>query len=249
MSLKDASIREEARQLVNKTKDYLQRIRTQNRLEEQWRMQEKAYYSSYTDSGFTAGLLQTSVERIVPKYDKAIFPPDGEWFEARAKIKGDDIQEESAVRAAKLLKQQFKEINLKSKLVPVYREVGIHGTTFIKYFWDKRERQVFKRENGKRVLDFEVDYDNPDIEVLNIHDVFVGLNDPELKGPLIEQAIVNYDDIFMLRDQGVVNGRKKGIYDPEAVKQLKEIKYDTNTTHDKTEWIKLKVCTNPKLIR
>ena len=231
----NGEIKEAAINLVRTTKEHFKQLRYEMGIETDWKKAESVYYSRYRENQFTTGTLFTHVERIVPKMDKAIFPPDGEWFEARPKDVNNELQQTEADRATRLLTRQSDEINLRSKLIPVYRSLGIYGTSFVKYFWNRQEKEVYKRIDGERVKDYEVTFDNPDFYSPSVWDVYIDPKDENLEGALVEELISDYSDLYAKRIHEDDEGDEIGIYDPKELVTLKDHFITINPDGDKED--------------
>ncbi len=217
-------IDEDAISLVLKTKGHFAQLRDRMGYLKAWQSYEESYFNGTNDyyngqARVRIPALHQAVERIVPKMDKVIFPPDGEFLALTAKDSNNQVEVESAEIASALIKQQFIDSHAREKLIGFYRSMCIYGTSFLKNYWNHTEKPRFKRdEKGKRYKDFEVVYDNPDFYSPSIWDIFVDPKDENLDGSVIERIMVNYSDLWKLRER-TEDGEKEGIY--RNVEQVK----------------------------
>jgi len=224
MALSKQIIEEEAFKLVMSTKKHFEQLRIDNGLVEKWKSYERSYFNDTDD--FYKGLakvrvpaLHQAVERIVPKMDKVIFPPDGDFFEATPKDHNDDLSWEDAEAVTNLIKQQFRDVSVRSKMIGIYRSLCIYGTVFITTYWDKKKKERYKRVNGQRTKVWETLFDNPDFYAPSIWDIYIDPKDENLEGALIERVVKNYHELYSLRER-TEEGEKIGIY--KNVDKLKE---------------------------
>jgi len=203
---------------VMKTVRHYHQLRKDANLYKEWEAFEKAYYNDVEDfyngmSKVRVPALHQAVERVVPKMDKTNFPSDGEFFGVKSKNPKDEVLEEQAEAFAQLIKQQFKDVQVKSKLIPIYRSLCIYGTIFIKPYWRYEEKKRYVRDaDGKREAAWTTVYDNPDFYSPEIRDIFADPKDHELKGSVVERMVVDYQE---LRDKEIrknENGEDIGIY-------------------------------------
>lgn len=229
MSIDQYKVDQDASQWVMKTLNHFKDLRTKMRLETQWTNFEKAYNND-VDS-FYKGIAQVripalhqSVERIVPKMDKVLFPPDGDFFSVTPKRIKDDVLEAEAEAFTILIKQQLLDSSIRSKMIPVYRSLCIYGTVFVKTYWNYRKKQIYKRVNGKRTPIYETVADYPDFYSPSIWDIFIDPKDVNLEGALIERMVVDYQVIRNKRVQ-TINGEVQGIYrNTDQIKEMRTTK-------------------------
>ena len=231
-------INTDAARLVMETKAHFKELRRQAGYEENWKKAEQIYFAQSADTVFTAGLLYTAVERIVPKMDKSVFPPDGEAFEVRSKNPKNSLAVDDAEAVTMLLRQQTTVGNLRQLLIGAYRLESIYGTVFLKYFWDRREERVMEidDETGeKRESDEPVAiYDDPFQTLPSIWNIYADPKDEFLEGALIEESAREFSDVWKLR-QRKVDGEEIGIFDPKGVEGLRESVLKINPDSDKVE--------------
>lgn len=219
-------IDQDAVALVLKTKGHFAQLRERMGYTKAWQSYEDSYFNGTNDyyngqAKVRIPALHQAVERIVPKMDKVIFPPDGEFLALSAKDPNNQPEVESAEIASALIKQQFIDCHAREKLVSIYRSLCIYGTVFIKSYWNHTEKEVFKRdENGRRYRDFSTTYDNPDFYSPSIWDVFVDPKDENLDGSVVERTMVDYSDLIKLKER-TEDGEKKGIY--KNIDQVKNL--------------------------
>lgn len=230
-------IEEAAIELVAKTKEHFKRLRENAGLEKMFRSVEAAYFEG--DTGYYDGLskvkvteLHNAVERIVPKIDKVVFPPDGDYFAAAPKNPEDELEVQQAERATALIKDQFADISIRNKLIGIDRDLCIYGTVFVKTYWNHIEKKRYKRIDGERVEDFETTFDNPDFYSPNIWDIYADPKDENLNGAIIEDIIVEYSDLYKIRKR-TEDGEEVGIFD--NVEKLKDSKIKKTTDQSKAE--------------
>ena len=242
MAIDKQEINESALNLVIATKDHFKKLRQNSGLTSELKAAEKSYNNG-SDSFYKGKakvrnpVLHQAVERIVPKIDKVNFPPDGEFLGIKPKDTNDDISEDDAKATESLIKQQFVDTNVRSKLIGVYRDLCIYGTVFLKTFWDKRTVQRFKKIDGKRERIFDVVYDNPDFYCPNIWDIYIDPKDENLEGWLIEKIPVKFTDLWDLRKQtNEETKEEEGLYNKSALVELRDfsIKQDSDDK-DKNE--------------
>lgn len=215
--------------LVRGITEHLKQLRQNSNLAAEWKQAEKSYHNGSDD--FYAGVskvrvpaLHQAVERIVPKMDKVLFPPDGEFLGVLAKDQSDDIAVDDAEAVQELIKQQFKDVNVRSKLISIYRSLCIYGTVFVRTFWDQKKIKRYTRdENGNRVEKFETIYDNPDFYSPNIWDVYIDPKDENLEGWYIEKIAVEFNTLWNLRKRTDEDGNEVGLYDVETLKRIREM--------------------------
>lgn len=211
-----STIEDDAISLVLQTKDHFYRLRDKAGYHQQWLDYENSYFNGTGDyySGSAkvkVPALHNACERIIPKMDKVIFPPDGEFMALSAKDPDNDIEVQAAEAATALILQQFKDSSVRGKFISVYRSLCIYGTVFLKTYWNHQEKEKFTRVNGKRVKQFETVYDNPDFYSVNIWDFFVDPKDENLDGSTVERIVVDYQDIWKNRVR-TEDGETEGIY-------------------------------------
>ena len=223
----DNEVAESAFSLIQATIEHFKQLRRNSHLTAEWKAAENSYFNGSDD--FYKGLsrvkvpaLHQAVERVVPKMDKVLFPPDGEFLGVAAKDQNDDLAVDDAQAVSSLIKQQFKDVDVRSKLIGIYRSLCIYGTVFIKTFWDKREQRRFKREDGKRVEKFVTVFDNPDFYSPDIWDVYADPKDENLEGWVIEKVPVEFNDLWNLRKRKE-NGQEVGLYDAKTLEELRDM--------------------------
>ncbi len=212
--------------LVMGWKKHVDQLRRDSNKLEEWKAAERAYRNDIDD--FYAGVakvrvpaLHDKVEIVVPRLDKTVFDPIGKFFEARALDKKDDLAVEDATKVTALITQQFKEANIRSKFIAAWRCLCIYGTVIIHTFWERKKQKRFKRVNGERKEVFEVVYDNPDFYIVPIWDFFIDPKDEKMEGFVIERAVKDWHELkaMVLREE---DGEEVGIYDEEALNELKD---------------------------
>jgi len=237
MTISKQSIEEEAVKLVQSTKKHFEQLRKDSGKTAEWLAAENSYFNGTKDfydgvAKIRVPVLHQAVERIVPKMDKVVFPPDGEFFAAQAKDHKDDISVEDAEAVTALVKQQFNDVEVRSKLIGVDRSLATYGTVFLTTFWDKKVKRRFKRVEGVRTEVWDTVFDNPDFYSPSIWDVYIDPRDENLQGDLIERVVKNYHELFALRKRKE-NGEDLGIYD--NVDQLKELSLKQEEDSEKKE--------------
>lgn len=240
MTITKQEIEEASISLVKELKKHFKMLREQAGLEDQWKAAERAYNNDLED--FYRGVakvripaLNQAVEIIVPRMDKTIFDPSGEFFGVEAKDKADDISQEDAVSVKTLIEQQFKDIGVRGKLISGYRDLCIYGTLFVTTYWDKRTKKRYKRVNGKREEMYDVVYDNPDFYFPSIWDIYIDPKDEKLEGFLIQRIVKNWHELWSQRIRINENNEEVGIYNEEAVLQLKDHKMIKEEDSDKED--------------
>lgn len=212
-------IDKEAADFVVNARNYYRDLRKELGYERQWKEAEDSYFNGTADyykglSRVRVPALFQAVERVVPKMDKVNFPPDGNFFEARAKQKDNQIQEEDAEEVTALIRQQLIDSNIRMKLVPEYRSLCIYGTTFTKTFWNHKIKERFKRVDGQRVKVYETVIDNPDFYCPSIWDIYLDPSDENLDGDVIEREVTDFQivkDNEMYEDGGNIYGVYRNI--------------------------------------
>ncbi len=220
-------IEDAAKRLVIATRDHLQLLRRNTRLVDEFKAAETSYFNGTADfydgiSRVRIPALHQAVERIVPKMDRVNFPTDGKFFEVKPKDTRDDLSKEDAEIVTSLIKQQLKDVNVRPKMIGIYRNLCIYGTVVVKTFWEKKEVPRFKREDGKRRKMWEVVFDNPDFYSPSIWDVYFDPKDENLDGAVLERIPVNYSDLWNLRKRTNDEGEEVGIYDTKRLIEIRE---------------------------
>lgn len=242
-NIKDSDVSEAGFGVFNSTKEHLKRLRDNSNFSEELKQVERSYRAGADDfyngiSRVRVPALHQAVEIVTPKMDKVLFPPDGEFLGVQPKDKSDDLAVDNAEAVKALIKQQFKDANVRSKLIPLYRDLCIYGTVFVKTFWDKRVVERHKRVDGKREKVFDVVFDNPDFYSPNIWDMYVDPKDENLEDWVIEKIPVNYSDLWDLRKRNE-DGEEVGIYDQNKLVEMRNVNVmqDTDDTekHDSEE--------------
>ena len=229
-------LEQEVASFVIKTKEHFKQLRDDAGYEKEWLLCEQVYFNGAASSLYdglskvNTGELHTQVERVVPKFDKVIFPTDGKFLTISAKNPKDDTEVYASKCAETLLTIQSNDINMRSKLMTVYRSLAMYGTVFIKTFWNHQEVKKYRRENGKRIEDLVTTKNCPDFEEVSIHDIYIDPKDENIEGALIQELDVDYHKLWQKRRQKI-NGEEVGIY--TNVEQLKEVKVVEETDPDK----------------
>lgn len=229
-------LEKEVAEFVLKTKQHFQELRDNAGLDNEWHMCEQVYFNGAASklydglSKVNTGELHTQVERVVPKFDKVIFPSDGKFLTMRAKNPKDQNEEYAAKCTETLLTTQSDDVNTRTKLMSVYRSLGIYGTVFMKTFWNHKEVKKYVREDGKRIEQFTTTINGPDFDELNIHDVYIDPADENLEGAVIQEVDVDYHKLWQNRKR-VIDGVEVGLY--SNVSQLKETRIDAEEDPNK----------------
>lgn len=230
-------INDDAVTLVMSTKNHFQRLREKANLHNQWLSYEDSYFNGTNDyynglSKVRIPALHQAIERIIPKMDKVIFPPDGEFIALDAKDPDNDVEVQAAEAATALIKQQFKDVHAREKLIGVYRSLCIYGTVFLKAYWHHKEKERFKRDDkGKRYKAFETIFDNPDFYSPDIWDIYADPKDENLEGSLIERIMIDYHEMWKQRVHEDEDGDEIGIYN--NLDQVKGMFVKRETNNDK----------------
>lgn len=196
-----------------------------------WRQAENSYFNRGDDyygglSKVRIPFLHNKVETIVPKIDKALFPADGNWMEATADDPENEIQVEEAKGAEQLLKDQLKDVGIRTKYVGMTRSMCVYGTVWAKTKWSHILKKRYKRVEGKRVPTWTSIFDGPDTYSPSIWDVYADIRDEDLEGLLIERIVRDYQELWDSREQKI-EGEIVGAY--RNVKLLKDI-HDSKET-------------------
>lgn len=199
-----STIEEDAVKLVLETKDHFLRLRDTQGLTNEWKNDENSYFNGTNDyydgkAKVRIPALHQAVERIVPKMDKVIFPPDGQFIAIESKDPDSDPEVQAAEAATALITQQFQDIKARAKLISIYRSLCIYGTVFLKTYWHHEEKEKFIRNGNKRERELFVTFDNPDFYSVDIWDFFADPKDENLDGTVIERIKVNWMDIWSNR--------------------------------------------------
>lgn len=235
--ISDYEINEAAKKLVFGAKSHYLELRRQAGLHEEWKKYEDSYFNGTQDyyngiARVRIPALHQAVERIVPKMDKVIFPPDGEFFALAARNEDDEVQVEMAEAATALIKQQLIDSKIRSKLIGVYRNLCIYGTMFVKSYWHYQMKKRYRRdEKGDRQEIFEPTIDDPDFYCPSIWDIYADPKDEDLEGAVIERMVTDYHNIFGKRKRKE-KGVDKGIYDADAVERVKTYKFEREKDSD-----------------
>ena len=219
-------IEKDAVDLVLKTKEHFRQLRYDQGYEGEWQQSEETYYNGVP--GFykgvaqvRSGILHSHVERIVPKMDKVVFPPDGEFIGARAKDPDNELEVQNAESATALLKEQLNDIGTRAKLVGAYRDECIYGTVFLKTRWRRDQKERYKRVDGRREKVWDITFDNPDFEIPSIWDIYIDPKDENLEGALIESIDTDYHHLWNHRER-IEDGETAGVYkNVDLVKDFK----------------------------
>jgi hypothetical protein len=233
MSINQAIIDEAVGAFVLAAKQHFETQRKNAGYESIWRNAENSYFNRGDD--YYSGLsrvripfLHNKVETIVPKIDKAIFPADGNWMEAVADNPEDDVQVETAKSAELLLKDQLRDIGIRTKYTGMYRSDCIYGTVWAKTKWEHILKKKYARVNGERVTQWTSVFDNPDTYSPSIWDVYADIRDEDLNGLVIERIVKDYQELLDGAER-TIDGNVVGVY--KNVKDLKETKATKQTTN------------------
>ena len=195
-----------------------------------WKRAEESYFSG--SQSLYNGLakvripfLHNKTEVIVPKLDKVIFPPDGNWLGVEPDNELDEVQKGEAEIATMLLKDQTRDIGIRTKYIGMYRSDCIYGTVIAKTLWEHKIKKRYKRVDGKRVEDWQVVFDNPNTYSPSIWDFYVDIKDEDMEGLVIERIVKDYQDLWNLRERKE-DGETVGIY--RNVRTLREVKDRTS---------------------
>lgn len=211
-----AIIEEDAHSLVLQTRNHFLQLREKAGLDKAWRSAEESYFNGTDDyykgqAKVRIPALHQAVERIVPKMDKVLFPPDGEFIALSAKDPDNELEADAASAATALIKQQFIEIHAREKLIGIYRSLSTYGTVFIKTYWNHIEKEKFVRKDDKREREVFTTFDDPDFYSPSIWDIFADPKDENLEGAVIERIMMDYSDLYKLRKHKE-DGEEVGIY-------------------------------------
>lgn len=232
---------------VMSAKEHFRNQRRVAGYETQWAAFEKSYNND-TDS-FYSGLckvrvpaLHNAIETVVPIIDKGSFPPDGNFLEAEADDLDNQFLVEEALRAKLLLKDQFRDVDARAKLIGVARSLCIYGTVFVKTYWEHIVKCRYKRdENGKRVKVWETVFDNPDFYNVEIRNIYADIKDENLDGIVIEGLVKDYQDLWDNRERTETveyedetsEEFEVGVY--RNVEQFKQVKFVRPVDSEKIE--------------
>jgi hypothetical protein len=197
-------IEEDAHALVLKTRQHFIQLREKAGYDKAWKAAEESYFNGTDDyykgqAKVRIPALHQAVERIVPKMDKVLFPPDGEFIALSAKDPDNTLEQDAALAATALTKQQFIEIKAREKLIGVYRSLCTYGTVFLKTYWNHIEKEKFVRNGNKREREVFTTFDNPDFYSPSIWDIYADPKDENLEGAVIERIMMDYSDLLKLR--------------------------------------------------
>lgn len=220
--LKQELVDVQAAELVAETLAHFKLLRTQARLPDKWREYEELYFNGSEDyyggkARVRIPILHTHTERIVPKMDKTIFPPDGDFFGAVPGDHSNNVLLEDAEKVVKTIKRQFGKCKLRTKLIGSYRNLCIYGTTFIKYYWGYSIKRRFKRKKNagglwERIEEEDIVSDGPTAEVLDIWDVYADPKDENLEGAVIQEIVTDYQKIKDKAQRKTESGDEVGVY-------------------------------------
>jgi hypothetical protein len=231
-----AQIDLDAVSLVTSTKKHFKMLREKMKYESEWKNFESSYFNGTADfydgvAKIRIPILHTCVERIVPKMDKVIFPPDGEFLATIADDPENDVLVDQAERAAAVIKDQFRNVKVRTKLIGAYRSLCIYGTVFLKHYWFRKTKKRYSRVKGERVPYEEIQFDDPDFYSPRIWDIYIDPRDENLEGALIEEQVVDYQEIYNERIRKDEDGEETGIY--ENVEEAKKLLHKRESDTDK----------------
>lgn len=197
--------------------------------EDEWNAAENSYFNA--TQSFYQGIskvrvpaLHNAVETIVPIIDKATFPPDGQFFDVIPDDDKNQVLTEEAARAKALLSDQFRDMNLRCKLIGPTRNLCVYGTLIVKTRWEHKVKSRYKRNAmGERELVWETVFDNPDFSEVSIRDFYVDIKDEDMEGFVAERIVKNYQEL--LDSQDVFRN----------VEKLKEVKYTAENDPEKRQ--------------
>ncbi|MFI5405035.1 MAG: hypothetical protein ACHQ1D_00835 [Nitrososphaerales archaeon] len=222
----------EAAKFVCEAKKHFEMQRKTANYHKAWLNCEKAYFNDIDD--FYNGIakirvpaLFNKVEDIVPKFERSIFPPDGNWFDATPANPEDETQVMQAFLAVKLLRQQVVDIDAKVKIRGILRSLCIYGTVFVKAYWEHKIKERYVRKNGTREKIWETTFDNPNFYSPSIWDIYADIKDEDLEGIIIERIVKDYEDLYQNREH-TEEGNDVGIY--RNVEKLKGVKLGLEET-------------------
>lgn len=231
MAISQEIIDEAVGAFVLAAKNHFETQRKNAGYESVWRNAENSYFNRGDD--FYGGLsrvripfLHNKVETIVPKIDKAIFPADGNWMESIPDNPDDDIQIAESKCAELMLKDQLRDIGIRTKYSGMTRSMCIYGTVWAKTKFEHILKLKYKRVNGERVKQWTSVLDSPDTYSPSIWDIYADIRDEDLNGLVIERIIKDYQELWDSREHEV-NGKTVGVY--RNVEQLREVKNNKNT--------------------
>jgi hypothetical protein len=225
MPINQAIIDEAVGAFVLAAKNHFETQRKNAGYETVWRNAENSYFNRGDDyygglSRVRIPFLHNKVETIVPKIDKAIFPADGNWMECVPDNPENDIQVETAKGAEFLLKDQLRDIGIRTKYTGMYRSNCVYGTVWAKTKWEHILKKRYKRVNGQRVAAWTSVFDNPDTYSPSIWDMYADIRDEDLQGLVIERIVKDYQDLWDSRER-TEDGETIGVY--RNVDQLRDI--------------------------
>lgn len=228
-TITDDLIERGATSLVMDRMKHFEDLRRTTGLYDRWDNNEKAWNNNMDDfydgrSKVSVPEIHKAIERIVPKYIRALFPDDGNWLEATAKDIHDDISKEDAEVVTLLIKQQFHDAKARTKITSIARSCVIYGTVFAETTYDKRVKKRRRTVAGEKIVKEVTVFDGPDFNELPIRDVFVDPKDENLEDDVIIRKIVNYQDLWDLR-KDEDDPESQGIYPTEQVKKLRQIRF------------------------
>lgn len=235
------TIEADAVKLVLDTKNHFSRLREKMNYTTDWQNFENSYFNGSNDyydgqAKVRVPALHQAVERIVPKMDKVIFPPDGQFIALEAKDPDNDPEVQAAEVATVLIIQQFKDVTARAKLISIYRALCIYGTIFLKTYWNHREKEKFTRDGNKRERTLVPMFDGPDFYNVDIWDFFADPKDENLEGSVIERIKVDWMDIWKNRKEndGVYKNvdQVKGLFTKRTIDSEQQVSEDLKQLTD-----------------
>lgn len=164
----------------------------------QWALlTDEQFYRGRANSYIPA--VRKGVERLVTQAVRETFPSD-RWWDAQATAP----EFEANVPGMKTLMdvQLKRQINLKRKARPYYRQLFIYGTSPLKAFWrveQDSEPEVVLGPKGPRVIRKKMTtYDGPDVEPIDFFSFFVypeTCQDLSRARLVFEDVVLDYDEI------------------------------------------------------
>lgn len=226
--LNQVTVDESASNFVLEAKKHFKLQRQKAGYENIWRLVEDSYYNKSSDfydgkAGVKDAINFKTVERIVTKMKKILFPADQDWFDAVAEDEENEVQIAQALEAKSLLFEQYDDMSIKMIYIKEFRDVTTYGSVWSKTRWETIVKTSYRRDKkNRRVPKFDVEYDNPEIYTPSIWDVYADIKDEKLKGLVIEEIVKDFQDLWENREQQNDEGETEGIY--RNVKRLKEFK-------------------------
>jgi len=224
MSIPKYEIEKAAVKFVIDAKDHFAEQRKSANYQKEWLEAEQSYFNGTSDyydglSKVRVPLLHMAVEILVPKYEKSIFPADGNWFQSEPKNLKNEMQVLEAILSQEFLRQQFIDIRARSKIISAIRACVTYGTVFVKTKWEHKIKENYDyNKQGKRVKKWVTLFDNPDVYVPSIWDIYADTKDEDLEGLVIERIVKDYEDLYTNRKH-TEDGEEVGLF--ENVEQLK----------------------------